>query len=83
MGKVNYKMVAELAFAWKIVKVLKGSRKVAVLEIYVCKTLLPNLVYAEVLPRISFVNCDHVYQNHWKHKNEKKKKKNRNKKGKL
>ena len=75
MGKVNYKMVAELAFAWK------SSRKVAVLEIYVCKTLLPNLVYAEVLPRISFVNCDHVYQNHWKHKNEKKK--NRNKKGKL
>ena len=81
MGKVNYKMVAELAFAWKIVKVLKGSRKVAVLEIYVCKTLPPNLVYAEVLPRIYFVNCDHVYQNHWKHKNEKKK--NRNKKGKL
>ena len=62
MGKVNYKMVAELAFACQTVKVLKGSREVAVLEIYVCKTLLPNLVYAEVLPRIYFVNDDHVYQ---------------------
>ena len=62
MGKANYKMVAKLAFACQNVKVLKGSREVAVLEIYVCKTLLPNLVYAAVLPRILFVNGDHIYQ---------------------